>query len=611
MSKATPGPPPKRSTTAPVLATSEPSSRSDGSAGGLGVEIDLDSSVGLSDATVKEDALTAGNAHGEALAGDKAPATAAAEGPPQNPGEPGVGVPPPALLPELDALKAAEKTRTPEQGWWDSCVDHRLVSHSLAHRRAISDALLLMDFGSPTAFFQTSHKVILTSRFEWPHLDGAPLTDLLWESVVELHLLEKPIPKDSRPTGRPLGSPSGTAGPPPPSAAEVAAQTMKNSVHLSATDLIRRALRILPGDLLPAPQKLIAKLRESAEFVQAFSSGESFVEEFLDAIVGHRVNESLVKSSRGQYASGVHSWMAYCYMVGIPPEDHLEVTEAHAARWLSLHRAPKTAASYRSHLKFACVLMKKSIAWDVPNGILSKIIKGIAKPQGELPTERTRWACRRKQAILMVQWALDNDLPFLALVIILSYTFQFRVFSELFKLRVVDISVEGADEQLGEQKLRVWLDRRKNRPLRHDLWRPCTCKVSHEDGVSGSVLCPVHNLLKLREHLPSYARMSHLPPSGQANLTLLDGFEPSSLNPLIRDAARATGDPLADRASSHGFRRGMACDLALERGKLGEILAAGDWRSAAFRVYLESISSEMHAQALLHVLGETSDSEND
>ena len=105
--------------------------------------------------------------------------------------------------------------------------------------------------------------------------------------------------------------------------------------------------------------------------------------------------------------------------------------------------------------------------------------------------------------------------------------------------------------------------------------------------------------------------MPHLPVSGQALPTLVDGLVDSMLNPLIRDACRELGDPLAEKASSHGFRRGMACDLALEKGKLGEILAAGDWRSATFRVDLDSISSATHAQALLHVPGETSDSDHE
>ena len=90
------------------------------------------------------------------------------------------------------------------------------------------------------------------------------------------------------------------------------------------------------------------------------------MEEFLDCIVQQRVNESLGKSSRGQYASGVHSWMAYCHMVNMPPEEHLKVTTQHAARWLALQRNPKTAASYRSHLKFACILQGESVAWDTP-----------------------------------------------------------------------------------------------------------------------------------------------------------------------------------------------------------------------------------------------------
>ena len=89
----------------------------------------------------------------------------------------------------------------------------------------------------------------------------------------------------------------------------------------------------------------------------------------------------------------------------------------------------------------------------------------------------------------------------------------------------------------------------------------------------------------------------------------MEGFPERDINPLIRRASHACGDPLWDRASSHGFRRGRACDFALEGGTLGQILLGGDWKSSAFRAYIHSVSEQLHSQALLHVLGNASDSE--
>ena len=91
-------------------------------------------------------------------------------------------------------------------------------------------------------------------------------------------------------------------------------------------------------------------------------------------------------------------------------------------------------------------------------------------------------------------------------------------------------------------------------------------------------------------------------------LTLMEGFSPAALNPTIKQAAKDTGDPHWEKATSHGFRRGMACDLALDKKDLGAILYGGDWKSAAFRAYIQSVSDQLHAQALLRVLGDASDS---
>ena len=73
--------------------------------------------------------------------------------------------------------------------------------------------------------------------------------------------------------------------------------------------------------------------------------------------------------------------------------------------------------------------------------------------------------------------------------------------------------------------------------------------------------------------------------------------------------AQLVGDPHFAAAASHGFRRGAACDLAREGGTLADILATGDWRSAAFREYLRSIQDDTAGRAMAQLLGELTDSD--
>ena len=79
----------------------------------------------------------------------------------------------------------------------------------------------------------------------------------------------------------------------------------------------------------------------------------------------------------------------------------------------------------------------------------------------------------------------------------------------------------------------------------------------------------------------------------------------------MKDVALAVGDPMAMSAATHGPRRGYASDLALAGAPLSKILEDGDWRSEAFRVYLESIRDQLRDRALMGILGDPSDEEGD
>jgi hypothetical protein len=99
--------------------------------------------------------------------------------------------------------------------------------------------------------------------------------------------------------------------------------------------------------------------------------------------------------------------------------------------------------------------------------------------------------------------------------------------------------------------------------------------------------------------------------AGYSDVRLMAYIKQSIVNPKLKAVALAVGDPSYSVAGSHGMRRGYACELALYGARVQDILAAGDWRSDAFRAYLESIKEEVAARGLLQVVGEYSDSDEE
>ncbi len=83
----------------------------------------------------------------------------------------------------------------------------------------------------------------------------------------------------------------------------------------------------------------------------------------------------------------------------------------------------------------------------------------------------------------------------------------------------------------------------------------------------------------------------------------------SSVNPTIKFVAEKVGDRHFARAASHGFRRGAACDMARAGHALADNLPGGDWKSRAFKVYLESIRGDLNSRSMVQLLGDHSESE--
>ena len=476
---------------------------------------------------------------------------------------------------------------------WRRFISPRMPLLTYGAVTELAEGLLAQGFLSDTMFMAMPRPSLPQLFVEWT---GPHSTELL-DRVSNLYELRS-IPAATTPNLAP--SPERTLGP-----AEIVAGAFRISVFVRSSAIVSAMLGLQPGQPLPTPNAIMRLLKSSPHFLKARSEG--MVIEALMPLVEQRILEALAPGSRKSYLSGIHSWIHFCDLIDLPTTRQLLPTEAEVCGWLSLMRQPSTAASYCSHLKAACILADTSVAWH--GARVRKVISGVRKEATHGGLFRFKWACRRSQMILLIGWASTRPgYQWFHLMLVLAYNFQLRVFSELFAVLLEDCVIDRPSEPLGHQSLTLFLNRRKNQQYRHPLCRHCSCTrtIQNDARTPGAIFCPVHVFLSCYPLLPS-GRMEQ---AGQSSgMRLMHGIPISQVNPTLKEASRDTGDPHWSSASSHGPRRGAGCDLAKEGGNLGEILAAGDWRSSAFKTYLASVEKDLAGDAILGLLGETSDSD--
>jgi len=115
---------------------------------------------------------------------------------------------------------------------------------------------------------------------------------------------------------------------------------------------------------------------------------------------------------------------------------------------------------------------------------------------------------------------------------------------------------------------------------------------------SHQATCPVHRIG------PILARLS----PGQK---LFEGITPAKALCTLRLMLHAIGIVDARDFRTHDLRRGHALDLQLAGAPLHEILAAGDWASPAFLVYLNKYRLERDLVQQAHLQEALSESESD
>ena len=176
------------------------------------------------------------------------------------------------------------------------------------------------------------------------------------------------------------------------------------------------------------------------------------------------------------------------------------------------------------------------------------------------------------------------------MLFLVSYVFLLRMPSEALPMVTVGGGIGAPGEQsviyLEDEVVHLKLAKRKNRQKGSLLKRSCWCKACR-------LTCPVHVLWQYLSSQPA-------------------GFRPfekiSAAKALcrLRDILQVLKVPEFESYRTHDFRRGHARDMQADGASLGEILAAGQWRSPAFMSYMEYHELEHDAVVEAHLV-ESSD----
>ena len=200
----------------------------------------------------------------------------------------------------------------------------------------------------------------------------------------------------------------------------------------------------------------------------------------------------------------------------------------------------------------------------------------------------------RKTVEDMLQWTSQGEcnktFRLHALLYALAYTFLLRVPSEALPM-VVGKSGQPCSEKSvlyleNDDTLVLELSSRKNKPQGSKLIRKCCC-VKHPAS------CAVHLMKPLLDN-------------AVLGTPIFRGITAADSVKTLRQLLFAVQIKDAGLYRPHDLRRGHAEDLRLQGAPLWKILAAGEWRSAAFQAYLGLHKLDVD-EAMSGVLDEESD----
>ena len=245
-------------------------------------------------------------------------------------------------------------------------------------------------------------------------------------------------------------------------------------------------------------------------------------------------------------------------------------------QWSRLFRNHKTFGNYVSYVKLACELEGEDVSvFCHPSLKRAKI--SVLKRKLCAPRKPT-WV---RMGLLQGMLAMVIDRPHLKDLLALflaSYVFLLRLPSEGLPLAAHSAPLGSKPVpvlSVTADSVSIWFPSRKNRIWPSTQVRRCWCSKC-------PLTCPVHMLGGFFRNLaPGTQPFKHIRPA-QALLAL-------------RELLAELQVPDASGYRTHDFRRGHAEDMRCNGHKLCEILAAGDWSSAAFMIYLNRMPLECDA----------------
>jgi hypothetical protein len=306
----------------------------------------------------------------------------------------------------------------------------------------------------------------------------------------------------------------------------------------------------------------------------------------MDAIIGS------APLSIPSAISALRCWGAFADKALGANGDHFPPTIEGLLSWSRLFRCSRTFANYVAKVRLACHIADVS-ATNVDDPAIACAKAAIRKAE---PPPMPKLFIKKPLLVRLWRAArLEGDMV-TACLYLMAYTFMLRVPSEALPLRVGSVGMSERPE-LGahsacaiiDGSLVLCLSRRKNRQHGSRLTREGWCDRDSET-------CPVHVL-------------------GAWLTTFLVGAHPFSSISAARALANLRGHLVllgVDKARHyrlHDFRRGHAQDMSENGATLCEILAAGEWRSPAFLVYLDA--AELETRAVIEACQAESGGESD
>ena len=329
------------------------------------------------------------------------------------------------------------------------------------------------------------------------------------------------------------------------------------------------------NDCRAAPRKQLASIRSVQQGLPASAVQGALLLESSRRRALHTIAGSW-KSTR----SGLYAWGEFCEAFSLA---HFPATLEAVRMFSAFFAHGPTFNKYLQHLRWAHKFLDIPLDWWQAG--LQQVTKGACKPSKIY--ERCLPALRFAQVRAMIKLALGDGHAEVAEGFAVARCFLFRVGSEMIPLCYGGYRVgQHSGVVFTHTGAEVTLARRKNMEQVSILKRECMCDQQ------GVVLCGVHQL----KNAVSRARRE-----GRRRVF---SYSYESFLRWTQHYADAVG---VGRVGTHGFRRGMAQDMALQGCPLYEILKAGGWKSASFLKYMDL--QELESGACAQFVADLSDSD--